>query len=58
MKLQPFSGSPGKSVEPEQKDLHEHFQACPVCGQRFDVRKLDEVIYHKGLPHALLERDE
>jgi hypothetical protein len=29
----------------------EHFEMCPVCGQAFDVRVLELVIYHHQPEH-------
>jgi hypothetical protein len=30
----------------EPKAEREHFMICPVCGVRFDMRKLDQVMEH------------
>jgi hypothetical protein len=37
-----------EGVEPENEA--EHFDVCPLCGQAFDMRDLDDVMRH-GNPH-------
>lgn len=35
----------------------DHFVACPVCGQFYDVRDFIEVYYHDFEPHEPMKPD-
>jgi hypothetical protein len=45
--------------EPRRNDKapsRTRFRVCEVCGQRYDVEKLDEVFHHGPDPHEPLSR--
>jgi hypothetical protein len=42
----PGEGIIGTPDDGEPANESEHFEVCPVCGQAFDVRMLELVIYH------------
>jgi hypothetical protein len=42
----PGVGITGEPEGGEPADEREHFEVCPVCGQAFDLRNLDQVIHH------------
>lgn len=37
---------PGRRQGPTAVSEAEHFNVCPVCGQAFDMRRLEEGFYH------------
>lgn len=45
----PESGEPASEAE--------HFEVCPVCGQAFDVRVLELVIYHAQPVHEAMPQN-
>ena len=40
--------------EPDRLEL-DHFELCPVCGQLFDLRDLDQVMDHLHAPDVDIE---
>lgn len=49
---------PGEGIIGKPDDgLPEHFEVCPVCGQAFDARLLELVIYHDQPVHEALRRE-
>jgi hypothetical protein len=55
--MRPGEGIIGKSDDGEPANEAEHFEVCPVCGQAFDVRVLELVIYHAQAVHEALRRE-
>lgn len=45
------SVGPGKRVGGEPVDEAEHFMKCRACGQAFDMRDLQQVLYHEDPGH-------
>jgi hypothetical protein len=43
----PSEGIIGKPAD----GLPEHFEVCPLCGQAFDARLLERVLYHNQPVH-------
>ncbi|WP_156367453.1 hypothetical protein [Novosphingobium sp. KN65.2] len=41
----------GVRIDKEVTDEADHFMNCIVCGQSFDMRRLDEVMYHEMAGH-------
>ena len=56
-KLRAIEEITGKVIGSSPKDPPTYFRTCRVCGQRFDARDLDAVIFHKGSPHAPMKSD-
>lgn len=42
----------GQRVGGEPSSEAEHFFVCGDCGQSFDMRRLDEVLYHTEPDHV------
>lgn len=42
---------PGILQGPEPEDEAEHFELCVTCGQAFDMRDLEQVLYHDEEMH-------
>ncbi|RWM77794.1 MAG: hypothetical protein EOR81_17185 [Mesorhizobium sp.] len=53
----PQPGSRASATGRLAKDEAEHFEFCPVCGQRFDKRDLGEVLHHYLPEHEPLKLD-
>lgn len=49
--------SPGILQGPEPEDEAEHFELCVTCGQAFDLRDLEQVLYHDEEMHEPMRRD-
>lgn len=47
----------GNPDDGEPADESEHFEVCPICGQAFDVRVLEMVIYHAQPMHEAMKRE-
>ena len=43
-------GIKGAALAPAKSES-DYFAMCPVCGQTFDMRELDEVLHHARGPH-------
>jgi hypothetical protein len=46
----------GKLRTPPIEEI-EHFMACPMCGQYFDLRDFTEAHYHDDTPHEPMKPD-
>jgi hypothetical protein len=53
----PGEGILGKPDDGEPVNEAEHFEVCPVCGQAFDARLLELVIYHSQPVHEPLPKN-
>ena len=40
------AGDQGAAARSSVKAPAEYFTSCPVCGQAYDLRELDEVLHH------------
>jgi hypothetical protein len=41
----------GTDADDEPANEADHFEICPVCGQAFDRRDLDQVLHHDEDAH-------
>lgn len=48
---------PGRRHGPPAVSEADHFNVCPVCGQAFDMRRLEEGLYHATPDHKPKQLD-
>lgn len=50
----PAAGIRGRALDVDLDDELQHFELCQVCGQAFDLRDIEECLYHDTDEHDRL----